>query len=28
VRRIALQHHAVVTLGDSKAGGLLVTVTF
>ncbi|HEY4353431.1 MAG TPA: ATP-binding protein [Paraburkholderia sp.] len=28
VRRIALQHHAAVTLGDSKAGGLLVTVTF
>ncbi|GAB7521109.1 ATP-binding protein [Paraburkholderia sp. 2C] len=28
VRRIALQHDAVVTLGDSKAGGLLVTVMF
>ncbi len=28
VRRIALQHHANVTLGDSQAGGLLVTVTF
>ncbi|CAB3755869.1 ATP-binding protein [Paraburkholderia solisilvae] len=28
VRRIALQHHASVTLGDSQSGGLLVTVTF
>lgn len=28
VRRIALQHHADVTLGESAAGGLLVTVRF
>jgi two-component system, OmpR family, sensor kinase len=28
VRRIALKHHASVTLGDAPAGGLLVTVTF
>jgi two-component system OmpR family sensor kinase len=28
VRRIALKHHASVTLGDASAGGLLVTVTF
>jgi two-component system, OmpR family, sensor kinase len=28
VRRIALQHHATVTLGDSPQGGLLVTLTF
>ncbi|MFC0398363.1 ATP-binding protein [Paraburkholderia rhizosphaerae] len=28
VRRIALQHDATVTLGEARAGGLLVTVTF
>ncbi|HEY3599276.1 MAG TPA: ATP-binding protein [Paraburkholderia sp.] len=28
VRRIALQHHATVTLGEAQAGGLLAIVTF